>query len=145
MKAFQRKWTHLSRSCTVPYVESVLIALLLFLLQVLPDSQPISTPDHLERTQSVRSLDSEPMVPPSVVPTPVQGPQKSGRKRKGIDRNSVRQSNSSASSATDNMTPSGSSSAGMLSSGHAHSLSSPCAKRQIIVQQVRHFTYLFFV
>ncbi|XP_035703736.1 protein trachealess isoform X3 [Folsomia candida] len=102
---------------------------------VLPDSQPISTPDHLERTQSVRSLDSEPMVPPSVVPTPVQGPQKSGRKRKGIDRNSVRQSNSSASSATDNMTPSGSSSAGMLSSGHAHSLSSPCAKRQIIVQQ----------
>ncbi len=114
--------------------------------QVLTDSQPLtpissSTPDHHDaRTpQSVRSLDSEPMIPPSVPPTPIQGPQKPGRKRK-VDRNSVRQTHSASTSGggggENNMTTTGSS--GMHShnsSNQQHSsLSSPCAKRQIIVQ-----------
>lgn len=105
------------------------------LFQVLPDSQPLtpissSTPDHPDaRTpQSVRSLDSEPMVPPSVT-TPVQGSQKAGRKRK-VDRNSARQSSLGV-SAGESMTAAGS---GSMLGHHSTSLSSPCAKRQIIVQ-----------
>lgn len=108
-----------------------MITLLLSPIQVLPDSQPLtpisaSTPDHPDaRTpQSVRSLDSEPMVPPTV-PAPVQA-QKSGRKRK-VDRGGGRNTNSAGNG--ENM------SGGLHSHNHNTTpLSSPCAKRQIIVQ-----------
>ena len=117
-----------------------------FSFQVLPESQPLtpistSTPDHGDaRTpQSVRSLDSEPsslVVPPviNVTPTPVKGNQ---RKRK-MDRASINQTtgathssrNHSTTPVGDDMTPLGLS----MEAPSTNTQPSPCAKRQIIVQ-----------
>lgn len=106
---------------------------IILIFQVLPDSQPLtpisaSTPDHPDaRTpQSVRSLDSEPMIPPSAPTVSVQGPVKAGRKRKN-----AKQTNVTANT--------GENLSGLHSTSHNHNhttthLSSPCAKRQIIVQ-----------
>ena len=118
-----------------------------FSLQVLPESQPLtpistSTPDHGDaRTpQSVRSLDSEPpsslVIPPvvNVTPTPVKANQ---RKRK-IDRGSINQGSNHSSRNHNAATPVGGDGnitpLGLPMEAPSTNQPSPCAKRQIIVQ-----------
>jgi hypothetical protein len=113
------------------------------IFQALSDSQPLtpvssSTPDHPDaRTpQSVRSLDSEPMVPPSTPVVPVQGPTKPGRKRK-VDRNAsnTRHHHTTASvTSIEESMAGGNNSTGGLNSSNSTISTSSCAKRQIIVQ-----------
>lgn len=125
--------------------------------QVLPDSQPLtpistSTPDHPRTPQSVRSLDSEPMIPPppvAPVASSVVSGKSSGRKRKmdrgGGSRNvgsvtatTIDESISAAAALhmdAGNPTTSSRGHGGTTSSHTSNSHSSPCAnKRQIIVQ-----------
>ncbi|CAG7822343.1 unnamed protein product, partial [Allacma fusca] len=112
--------------------------------QVLPESQPLtpistSTPDHADaRTpQSVRSMDSEPLVIPPVAnvnPAPVKANQ---RKRK-IDRASINHNSSSRGHTGPASTSEDLPSIGLPmdapSNNNQSNHSSPCAKRQIIVQ-----------
>lgn len=125
---------------------------MVFYVQVIPESQPLtpistSTSDHPRTPQSVRSLDSEPMIPPPPVaaPTSSSSGKSNGRKRKleraGVTRTSSSvtgsiDENISAASALhmDSSTPSRGH--GSTTSHTSNSHSSPCAnnKRQIIVQ-----------